>query len=1168
MVKEPDIVKELREEEKLGKLQSHSNASLEYAPQNEEEIEEERNVFSGGYQRINEEIDLGKLEKQYRTIFENYAVAITLADEKERIVSWNRYAEELLNMDEKDLFLRNVKTLYPEEKWQEIRDKNIRQKGMKHKMETQILRKNKDPIDVEISLCVLKGINGKTVGSVGIIKDITELKRYEKRLIETEEKYKTIFENSAVAIMLLDEKERIVSWNKYTEKILGYTDKDLNKKPVEKLYPSEEWKKIRKENIREKGMQHHLETKIWTKKDKLIDVDISISVLKNHEGNVIGSIGIIRDISEKKRIEKELEIKHELLESSLNNIPDCIYFKDKKGRFIKVNKAKAERANTTPEQMIGKTEHEFFPEEYAKASELEEKEIIKTGKAIINKVQKVTDSKGIEHWISVTKIPRYNKNGNIIGITGINREITDIKKSEEKYERLINSSPDYIIETSADGNILSLNPAMSESLGLSKDVAIGKNLSDILPKKVYEKRSEIGKKAIKENKIYVDEDRRGDKHFHNIYVPITNNDGKKSIQCIARDITDQHKVEQALIDSEKRYRELFENAIDPIIVLDKNGVFVDVNNQTTKLLKYEKKDLVGKRFDKIRILDEKSLKKTMENFNKRIKGEEVPPYEITALTKNGEKIPAEINANVMYDSSRNEIIGDLVILRDIRERHNKEKIKKELNESERKFRDIFDATSDFLIYIEKGIILDINDAAMKICNLKKKDIVGKKASILEKFFSEEDMNKHQHAIELSNKAKDVNDYEAELNSPRGVKYEFLFSADCIHDEGEIKGILIRGKDITQRQRAWQELVKLEEKYRVLAETSADGVVTIDGLGRLTYVNPSFEKLLKRRKSQILATMLRDYLSEDSVYFFQQVFIDSRKKDEKIENVELEIVDSEGEIVPIEANVAPFNREDEFAGMVCTVRDITERRKVEDELKKSERLKTEFMNIAAHELKSPVTPIKGYLDLIISDEESSEKIKNWAKVSLRNSERLLRLVNDILDVSRLDTDTMSFEMIKLPIIEILDEIAEDMKASVEGKGLKFITEIPRDLPKIMGDRHRLSQVFKNIVVNALKFTDNGHIGIYAEKQDETILIKIEDTGIGISDDEVKKVFNKFYQAYTGDDRKNEGTGLGLFICREIIQKHKGDIWVESKIGKGSTFYIQIPYLHQMVVNLKG
>ena len=227
-----------------------------------------------------------------------------------------------------------------------------------------------------------------------------------------------------------------------------------------------------------------------------------------------------------------------------------------------------------------------------------------------------------------------------------------------------------------------------------------------------------------------------------------------------------------------------------------------------------------------------------------------------------------------------------------------------------------------------------------------------------------------------------------------------------------------------------------------------------------------------------------------------------------------------------------------------------------------------MNIAAHELKSPVTPIKGYLDLIISDKNTSKNIKSWAKISLRNAERLLKLVNDILDVSRLDTDTMKFEMEKLDIVKILDEISEDMKPTIENKNLKLITDIPRDLPNVVGDKYRLSQVFKNLFVNAIKFTDKGSISLTAEKKNSHILINIKDTGIGVSQDELKKIFNKFYQAYTGDDRKNEGTGLGLYICKEIVKKHRGEIWVESQPGKGSKFYIKIPYIHKMVVNLKS
>jgi PAS domain S-box-containing protein len=614
----------------------------------------------------------------------------------------------------------------------------------------------------------------------------------------------------------------------------------------------------------------------------------------------------------------------------------------------------------------------------------------------------------------------------------------------------------------------------------------------------------------------------------------------------------------SLIESEELYRTIFENSAVAITVTDENEKIISWNKYTEKLLGMTEKDLFLKPVEKL--YPAKEWKKIRKE-NVRQKG--MQHHLETKILKNGKK-PIDIDISIsVLKNNHGSIIGSIGVFKDITE---KKRIENELVESENRFRDIFDSTSDFLLYIEKGIILDINKTAEKIGGMKKDTIIGKKLTDLNKLFSKEDMKNHLEAEKNASCGAKVRDYESDLISKDGTRYNFLFSVDSIKNIKGIKGILIRGRDITQRHQAWEELVKLEEKYRVLAETSADGVVIIDSLGRLTYVNPSFEKLCARRKSQVLATLFREYLSDESVYFFEQVFIDVRKKDEKIENVELELVHSKGHMIPIEVNIAPFKKENEFTGMVCTIRDITERRNIEDELKKSERLKTEFMNIAAHELKSPVTPIKGYLDLIISDKEVSNQIKDWAKVSLRNAERLLKLVNDILDVSRLDTDTMRFEMERLETLEILNEIVEDMKAPIEKKGLKFLTKIPNNLPNIMGDRHRLSQVLKNLLGNALKFTDNGYIGIEAQKKEKHLLIIISDTGIGISKDEVKKVFNKFYQAYTGDDRKNEGTGLGLFICKEILHKHEGDIWVESELGKGSQFIIKLPYLHKMVVNL--
>ena len=632
---------------------------------------------------------------------------------------------------------------------------------------------------------------------------------------------------------------------------------------------------------------------------------------------------------------------------------------------------------------------------------------------------------------------------------------------------------------------------------------------------------------------------------------------EKTINLFKEPLTDFEKH----FESEKKdesFRWIFENYAFAITIADEKNRIISWNKFTEDLFLMNEKDLFCRDVSTFYPKEEWRKIKQEHISKKGIKFK----METKMIKKTGEIFDVELSLFILKGVG-DKTVGSIGIIKDITKLKTTEK---KMIQSENMFREIFDATSDLLIYLEKDVVLDINKATLEFIGISKEDIIGKKISELKKLFSFEDLNKHYEAIESASKGIKLGDYETDLKSKDAQIYKFLFSVDYIGDEKEIKGVLIRGRDITQRQRAWDELVKLEEKYRVLAETSADGVVTIDPLGRLTYVNPSFEKLCGKRKSQLLATLFREYISDESVYLFQQVTIDAREKNEKIENIELELTNTNNNFIPIEINIAPYKKNDEFAGLVCTIRDITERRRVENELKKSERLKTEFMNIVAHELKSPVTPIKGYLDLIISDKKSSKQIKNWAKVSLRNAERLLKLVNDILDVSRLDTDTMRFEMEKLDIIKILKEISEDIKPTIKTKKLKFITKIPKELPNIIGDKYRLVQVFKNLIENAVKFTDNGAIKIEANKKKDHVLIIIKDTGTGISKDELKKIFNKFYQAYTGDDRKNEGTGLGLYICKEIVQKHNGEIWAESDIGKGSQFYIKLPYLHKMIVNV--
>lgn len=262
--------------------------------------------------RAQEQLQL--VEENYRTIFENSSVAITIADENENIVSWNRLTEVLLGLDKDNLYMMPVRSMYPEEEWRKIRAKNVRQKGMEHHIETRILKKDQEVIDVDLSLSVLKGPDGKVTGSIGVITDITERQRAREQLKLVEENYKTIFENTAVAITVTDENERIVRWNRFAEALLGMDKDDLYMMPVSALYPLEEWGKIRAQNVRQKGMQHHLETRILKKNRATIDVDLSLSVLKGPDGNVTGSIGVISDITERKRMDEALHKAREELE--------------------------------------------------------------------------------------------------------------------------------------------------------------------------------------------------------------------------------------------------------------------------------------------------------------------------------------------------------------------------------------------------------------------------------------------------------------------------------------------------------------------------------------------------------------------------------------------------------------------------------------------------------------------------------------------------------------------------------------------------------------------------------------------------------------------------------------------------------------------------------------
>jgi len=233
----------------------------------------------------------------------------------------------------------------------------------------------------------------------------------------------------------------------------------------------------------------------------------------------------------------------------------------------------------------------------------------------------------------------------------------------------------------------------------------------------------------------------------------------------------------------------------------------------------------------------------------------------------------------------------------------------------------------------------------------------------------------------------------------------------------------------------------------------------------------------------------------------------------------------------------------------------------EELKKLDKAKSEFVSIASHQLRTPLTAIKGYISMMLEKTygEPPEKMEKPLKNIYLSNERLIKLVNDLLNVSRIEAGRMEMELEKLSLEEIITSVAEELKNIVKEKGIYLNFEKPeKALPKILADREKIRQVIMNVIDNAIRYTEKGGVTIKCKMQNAKCKIEVSDTGAGLTKYELSKMFGSFSRGTAGTRLYTEGVGLGLYVARRFVEMHNGKIWAESKgKDKGSTFYIELP-----------
>ncbi len=262
--------------------------------------------------------DLKESKEIFQTVFNNSAVAILVADAAGAVTAWNPFVEQMLGVEKIDLFNKEFRELFAPNEWERVLAIRAKDSEVMTEIETQVYKKNGTVLDVGLSLSFIKDNQNRLNGSIVILRDMTKQKIAERKIRESEAKIRIILDHSAAAITLTDEQERIITWNRYTEQMLDKSKDDLYLQPVSVLYPPSEWEKIRAADIRKSGSRHHFETFALKKDGTLIDVDLSVNILKDSNGSIVGSVGIMQDITERKRVEQML-VKAKIAAEEANN---------------------------------------------------------------------------------------------------------------------------------------------------------------------------------------------------------------------------------------------------------------------------------------------------------------------------------------------------------------------------------------------------------------------------------------------------------------------------------------------------------------------------------------------------------------------------------------------------------------------------------------------------------------------------------------------------------------------------------------------------------------------------------------------------------------------------------------------------------------------------------